>query len=357
MTLNTPHHGLEQIIYRESLNPKSSLDFISADLDRVSNTAGNRWEKNTWPELARLAKDVPEAGIHFQGASSLPTPYISPFTSLTRRTEAIVYNRFKDAEEVGGQWFNELLSTTPWFAKTSPNFRVLPKDEIPSFADSGTAFTSVCINTAIYLPYLVSQLLARGVTLKRAILSHINDAASLHHAGRADLIVNCTGLLARKLGGVMDTTVIPARGQIVVVRNVAPAMFTISGTEDEKDDVSYIMTRACGGGTILGGTYQKGSWESQPDPNTAIKIMKRAVEMCPALVKEGQGAEGLSVIRHGVGLRPLREGGVRIEKEKIEGMAVVHNYGHGGWGYQGSYGCSEYAVELVDEAFAVKAKL
>ena len=34
---------------------------------RVSPRDGNRWEKNTWPELERLARDVPEAGIHFQG--------------------------------------------------------------------------------------------------------------------------------------------------------------------------------------------------------------------------------------------------------------------------------------------------
>jgi len=34
---------------------------------RVSDEASSRWEKNTWAELARLAKDVPEAGIHFQG--------------------------------------------------------------------------------------------------------------------------------------------------------------------------------------------------------------------------------------------------------------------------------------------------
>jgi D-amino-acid oxidase len=77
-------------------------------------------------------------------------------------------------------------------------------------------------------------------------------------------------------------------------------------------------------------------------------------------VLPNQGIEGLSVIRHGVGLRPLREDGVRIEKEKIAGTWVVHNYGHGGWGYQGSYGCSEGAKELVDGILSVeglKAKL
>jgi len=303
----------------------------------VSNKEGSRWEKNTWPELARLAKDVPEAGIHFQ--------------------EALIYNRKKDSQGPTGQWFNELLSTTPWFKDTIPNFRIL-KSSIPSGIDSGTAFTSVCINTAIYLPYLVSQCLTHAVVFKRGILTHISEAATLHHSGqKVDVIVNCTGLLASKLGGVMDATVIPARGQIVVVRNTPGAMFTVSGTDDGEDEVCYIMQRAAGGGTILGGTYQKGNWESQPDPNQALRIMKRAVEICPALVQKGKGVEGLSVIRHGVGLRPLRKDGVRIEKEKIEGTWVVHNYGHGGWGYQGSYGCSQGTVELVDEVLCPQSKL
>lgn len=93
------------------------------------------------------------------------------------------------------------------------------------------------------------------------------------------------------------------------------------------------LTLKLGGGTILGGTFQIGSWESQPDPNTAQRIMRRAIEMVPGLVKPGQGVEGLDVIRHGVGLRPYRAAGPRIETEVIDGLKVVHNYG------SGSYGC------------------
>lgn len=147
-----------------------------------------------------------------------------------------------------------------------------------------------------------------------------------------------------------DKTVIPARGQILVVRNDPGLMSAISGCDDGDDECTYIMMRAAGGGTVLGGCYQKGSWESQPDPNLAVRIMKRCVELCPALTN-GKGIEHLSIIRQGVGLRPLREAGARIEKEKIGGVWVVHNYGHGGTGYQSSYGCAESTVELVREAF------
>lgn len=194
---------------------------------------------------------------------------------------------------------------------------------------------------------------------KRAVFKHITDAAKqgVHQSGRvADLILNCTGLSAAKLGGVEDKTVMPARGQIVVVRNDAGAMYSISGTDDGSDEATYIMTRAAGGGTVLGGCYQKGNWESQPDPNLAVRIMERCVQLCPRLTG-GKGIEHLDVVRHSVGLRPVREGGVRIEKEKMQGVWIVHNYGHGGFGYQSSYGCSQHAIELVDEALAQRARL
>ena len=84
--------------------------------------------------------------------------------------------------------------------------------------------------------------------------------------------------------------------------------------------------------------------------------MKRAVDLCPALTG-GNGIENLSIIRQGVGLRPLRNGGARLENEEIGGLWVVHNYGHGGFGYQASYGCSQVAVRLVEEALKLKLEV
>lgn len=78
--------------------------------------------------------------------------------------------------------------------------------------------------------------------------------------------------------------------------------------------------------------------------------MTRAIALSPQLVRPGQGIEGLDVVGHRVGLRPVREGGPRVEKDKMDGIMVVHNYGHGGYGYQTSWGCAESAVALVKEA-------
>ncbi|WYZ45913.1 hypothetical protein EsH8_IX_000138 [Colletotrichum jinshuiense] len=305
--------------------------WAGANVLPMAPESDSRWERRTWPELKRLAAEVPEAGIHFQKSQ--------------------VFRRKKDIE-AGGNPYDALYAVDPWYRDFIPDFRDLREDELPANAYSGSEFTSVCMNTALYLPWLVGQCRKNGAVFKRGVISHIHELKDLHHSGKpADIIINSSGLLACKLGGVDDKAVVPARGQVVVVRNEVEPMATISGTDDGPTEVCYMMTRAAGGGTILGGTYDKGNWDPNPDPNIALRIMKRCVELSPSLTG-GKGIEALSIIRHGVGLRPYREGGVRLETDKTtfeDGTPIVHNYGHAGWGYQGSYGCAEGVVELVNQ--------
>lgn len=76
---------------------------------------------------------------------------------------------------------------------------------------------------------------------------HISEAAHAHHSGqKAELIVNCTGLSAGKLGGVEDKSMVPARGQTVLVRNEAIGIVGGSGTDDGDDEACYVIPRAAG---------------------------------------------------------------------------------------------------------------
>lgn len=84
--------------------------------------------------------------------------------------------------------------------------------------------------------------------------------------------------------------------------------------------------------------------------------MNRAVALYPSLT-DGSDIEHLDIFRHGVGLRPVREGGTRVEKERIEGFWVIHNYGAGGAGYQSPYSYAKRAVNLIEEACEVQSKL
>ena len=198
--------------------------------------AGSReahWDELTFGWLWRLATQAPAAGIHVQ--------------------DSRIYRRGKDRDTAVAQWQNTLLSDEPWFRGLVPGFRQLRADELLAVgADGGTAFTSVCINVAVFLPYLVSQCLARGGTFRRATVAHVCEAAGLHASGqRAAVVVNCSGLMACRLGGVMDGKVIPVRGQIVVVRNEIPAMINASGTDGGPDEGTYLMMRAAGASLSL----------------------------------------------------------------------------------------------------------
>jgi D-amino-acid oxidase len=250
----------------------------------------------------------------------------------------------------------------PWFKDMVSEFRQVPKDELPPTVDSAISYRSMCINTALYLPWLVSQCLENGVIFKRSNLTSLTSAASLHQSeDPAALVVNCTGIGAHKLKGLGpdgtgDKLVFPARGQIVLVRNEVEKMVELTAPIEGGDEMTYIMTRAAGGGTILGGCYQKNNWESQPDLNLAQRIMTRAVELCPALTN-GKGIEGLDIVRHAVGLRPVREGGVRLGASWVDDVLVVHNYGHGGFGYQSSYGCSMAAVKIVENVLSDSSRV
>ena len=60
-----------------------------------------KFEKATWPELARICREVPEAGVHFQ--------------------ESRIFGRTKDAGTATGQWFEELCKEEAWFKDVAPN--------------------------------------------------------------------------------------------------------------------------------------------------------------------------------------------------------------------------------------------
>ncbi len=54
-------------------------------------------------------------------------------------------------------------------------------------------------------------------------------------------------------------------------------------------------------------------------------------------------------IRSTVGLRPHRDIGFKLEKEKLGNKVLVHNWGHGGSGWSLSWGTSELAIRMAEE--------
>jgi D-amino-acid oxidase len=205
-----------------------------------------------------------------------------------------------------------------------------------------------------------------------AVLALIGDEVP------AAMIV-CVGLGARDLGGVEDTTVFPTRGQVVKVR----APWIRSGYTRQIGDLNggeggertYVIPRP-DGEVILGGTRDINDWYPYPRASTAADILRRAAEICPDLVpaharQSFVNATSISstsvddspesplnrlVIDSIVGFRPSRNDGICLTRApdlSFDGnpkTAIIHNYGHGGAGWQCCWGTAEEAVDLALEA-------
>ncbi|KAG8710473.1 hypothetical protein FRC11_004479 [Ceratobasidium sp. 423] len=242
-----------------------------------------------------------------------------------------------------------------------PEFRELGKEELVQGADAGMAFNTITIDTPVYLPYLLSTFLGKGGSVVRARIMHISQVAQGSFTStKPDAIVVCTGIGARTLGGVEDKDVYPVRGQIVLIR--APWV-KFGRTKSETGAWSYIIPRRTGD-VILGGTLGVNDWYPHARPETIDDIISRtlaiAPEIAPPASREGGKRPTVEdvksiIIETGCGFRPARKGGIRLETGSVEWVdagvrketPVVFNYGHGGYGYQSSWGSAKLAVDLL----------
>ncbi|GAA5971389.1 hypothetical protein JCM11641_008332 [Rhodosporidiobolus odoratus] len=249
-----------------------------------------------------------------------------------------------------------------------PDFKIHDSESLPDGIEHSVCFTSLTIEPARYLPYLLRLFYTLGGVLHR--VSKLKSLAEAKKYARAPLaVVNCTGLGSRDLEDVKDSTVHPVRGQVLALD--APWIKTgwtrqigsLAGGEG--GERTYVIPRASGE-VIIGGTRETDDWETSPRPETTTDILRRALEICPSLAYPPSSTSPVplrSLIKQEVvGFRPTRDRGIRLEAVpgffsaggRGEGQAerevpVVMNYGHGGFGWQSCWGCAEEAARIVGE--------
>ncbi|KAK2465596.1 hypothetical protein APHAL10511_002488 [Amanita phalloides] len=257
--------------------------------------------------------------------------------------------------------------------KAMPNHQVLPKDKLFRNAVDGATFDTVNINAPQYLPYLFSRFQAAGGKVVRATVQSIDQVINPDAPvtsvsvgdgpmpASVDALIVCLGLGARKLAGVDDKNVYPIRGQTVIMN--APWIRSGVAASNEKGAFSYIIPRVSGE-VVVGGTREPNDWYPAPRPDTKKEILGNAIALCPELappevraIREPTVEDVLPlVIEEGCGFRPARKGGIRLEVEWFQSGAtfravpVVHNYGHGGYGFQMSWASADKVLDLLEGA-------
>ncbi|KAJ9100640.1 hypothetical protein QFC21_003684 [Naganishia friedmannii] len=248
-----------------------------------------------------------------------------------------------------------------------PNFRYIPKAELPPGITQGCTFDTVTIDTSRYLPCLLSEIRRLGCNLIRYNLTHVSQLQPPIIPRKADAIVVCAGLGARHLGGVEDQDCYPIRGQVVLVR--APWYKRGVTRSSRTGDWTYTIPRASGD-VILGGFKTDNDWTAHAIASQTTDILERCIAMAPDLMPVAKCTDRdpkvmveelrKLIVEEGAGLRPARKGGVRIESEDIMlgngtvTVPLVHHYGHSGAGYQASFGSARLCMEEVARRISAK---
>ncbi|KAJ8582936.1 nucleotide-binding domain-containing protein [Rhizopogon salebrosus TDB-379] len=254
-----------------------------------------------------------------------------------------------------------------------PDFRYIESNELRGPAKTGYSFSTITMNTPVYLNWLLSRFLANNGTIVRASLQHISQLlergtspyTGSHSYNDVDALVICAGLGARSLGGIEDKNVYPIRGQTVLLR----APWVQFGRTMTEADGTYTYTMPRSNGDVLcGGTRVPNDWYPLPRPEITEDILARALKLTPELappqarLDREPTVEDLRpiIIEPGCGLRPGRKGGLRIEVEWFDTptrgkVPVVYNYGHSGYGFLSSWGSADIAADLLDGALKAGA--
>ncbi|GAA0880021.1 FAD-dependent oxidoreductase [Algoriphagus jejuensis] len=196
-------------------------------------------------------------------------------------------------------------------------------DELPKGMEMAFVSEVPLAEPLLYLPHLFGRFVANGGTFEQREIRSLEELASLD-----ELVVNCTGLGARKL--CQDEDLHPMRGQILRCEKLSVASFA---NPLQRGALSYVINRS--GDCVIGGTDYENDWNESIDPADTDLILSR--------LRAAGVSKKPKILDTIVGLRPRRSA-VRFEFDSAY-TNVFHNYGHGGAGFTVAWGC---ALELAE---------
>jgi D-amino-acid oxidase len=324
--------------------------------DLVSVVAGALWE---WPP-AVCGYHRDQTSLARSKAWAMESYEI--FSDLARDPETGVYMRRANFYFTKPQTARELHKMN----ELAPKVRGFVQD--PGLADANGvspetaiidayAFIAPMIDTDVYMSWLRQQVETAGVTItQRRIDGRLADQeAHLRSEFRASAIVNCTGLGAAEMHA---TQTYPLRGALVRAINDGSRMPKVSEAHcvshpdgSTEQDMVFIVPRG-ENMLLLGGLTEEDQWSLDiglHNYQPVRDMYRRCLEFMPILARAE--IDPHEPVR--VGLRPLRNGNVCLEREQA--TSIVHNYGHGGSGFSFSWGCAREVTTTVREGVTALA--
>jgi D-amino-acid oxidase len=218
----------------------------------TSNIAGGHW----WPYSAFDAEVADEAfKTRFHRAVRLAYRELQAMVGLRygvhwRRNYAL-----NDEQRPIGPFTESMRDVAPELEMLQPGDHPFGRRWVQQFS-------AMMIEPAVHLRALLDDFLLAGGQLVVRRFETPQQLAALPEP----VVFNCTGLGARALFG--DEQLEPARGQLVVLLPEAGLDYNLFYRG------AYVFPRT--DGLVLGGTFQRGDWNLQPDPADTERILAGA---------------------------------------------------------------------------------
>ncbi len=217
------------------------------------------------------------AGGLWEPVSLFDAPRVTPeFRRQFAEAARIAFRRYQSfaGEPYGVRWL-PLYSLNREHAFTPPSPED-PASDIESLYPEGRRLTpaenpfdvpytyrrqTMLIEPAIYLSALIRDFHSAG---GKIVIRDFPSTSALMDL-REQLLFNCTGLGARALFG--DEDLIPIRGQLVVLLPQPELNYCTIGPSGV-----YMFPRH--DGVLLGGSFDRGVWNTEPDPAVTERILR-----------------------------------------------------------------------------------
>ncbi len=206
------------------------------------------------------------AGGQFHPFSVFRDDSVTPeFKAQFLRAVDYSWRRFQImvGDDYGIRWLPTYVEADSPEAKVIANFpplnRMLSVAEHPFPLDSVRRYDTMYVETGRYLRQMTRDVQLAGGKIEVRRFATPADIATLPEG----LIFNCTGLGSRELFG--DQVLQPIRGQLAILEPQPDVRYAVQG------QFGYMFPRA--DGILLGGTFERGVWDTTPDPAAIAEII------------------------------------------------------------------------------------
>ncbi|MGI9249635.1 MAG: FAD-dependent oxidoreductase [Pseudohongiellaceae bacterium] len=241
--------GWDVHIYTRDLPPNTT-----------SNVAGGQWSPTSVFDEEYL---TPEFEVQFDAAQRFAYRYyqdlVGPRYGVSWVSNYQVHNIAPEPDTVRGS-----------YADLYPQTQLLGPGEHPFPAPYVRHFYTMFVEPAIYLPQMLEDYYVAGGRIQITEFANREQVLALDEP----VIFNCSGLGSHTLFN--DTDLIPIKGQLIFLIPQPEINYLIIG-----NDGLYMFPRT--DGLLLGGTFERNEWSTEPDPVADERIISGHQEFFNAM--------------------------------------------------------------------------